>query len=632
MSYFDFSGQMRMLSINNAEMPDKRGISFINRAIVVKNFRSGDKYCLNAQSVCDNALGLNIYFVDETTMDSMSESIRKGHTLGDSEFDYDLPEILFPRKKECCKFESEYPDDYPIDKSPSWANSQEKIDENGMVKKLKSITKCVSKNWDDAVNKNPELKEMLVKTDFLGFYYSKGPINRYKNINAPEIWICYSKIKRECQFQVFEDVDASPEECALFRTVGVILHELGHAVMDDGRNEMTIPYSLYSSVEEPLADKIMLDYLYKVISRHDYRDLKPVYKYNRECVEKHSIKCYSIGSILHKFERTAECGLFLYDAWKDAKWFLYTKRECLEEWQNLDFRDKERCSNLFSNITKRPFGYAKDVCNINPNAIVSNVAIRSIIGLDDVKSQADYIQKHFERILHEDSTAQMLYVASDNKVAVEFYLALSKKYEGVIQFNGKISFEGLSLDSAFFEKNHKSRDIKFIVLTSDAVEKYKASTNIKAVYIGSPQTSLESVSGLLKIDVKRCKTCLISFCYIFYYLSIQHPNYVIQNQGCDLAEELKKNMKRLDFSAKRLGKECLLEVDGQEFINNFSKMQGYLCIEIKAIMKAFIAIYKVYALTEVEIDSEIKSYYDWCDSVITSIGTTAVENHIVCLK
>lgn len=616
---------MRFIQFNHAPMPDQDDLRFIEGTIVVDH-RGGAEETLNANKVCEKAQSINIYFVDEYTMDSVSDTLSKGLVLDESESGCDLPQILFPGTKKGHESDEEnLPQDIP----------QRKIDDEIIASWLRSITYDVNKKWEDAVKNG--LDDRLIRVDCLGLYLPSGPINTQKNIHEPEIWICYPKIERESKDRIFKKIDASEKERVIFRTIGVILHELGHAVMDAGCIE-TAPHSLYTYVEEPLADKIMLDYLDKVRAKSDYRKkVSPIYTFNRECVKAHPDVRYSVGAKLHAIKKTS------WTRWKDAKWNLYSKRIYLEKWIRLigspiDF--EAECESLFNQIVEKSLGYARHPSGTT-SELASKVAMRSLVGVGDFESQVNYILGFFENKRYANLGARVLYIAPNECTAIKQYLKFAEKYEAYIQFGGNVVIEGLSLNADFFNNKFIPKDtpknalppiFKIIVATPDMISNCIKELNFKAVYIGSQKVRLAAAGGILNINANYCDACIFSFTDSFEYIADRCQNYVVASSNYNLQEELKKNIVLLNDSMQKRYNKKTVDVDQQAFITDFSKMNKFLCYEIKGAIKAIVAIYKVYALTEIHVDSEITKYYDWCERVIGSMRAVAVENHIGCLK
>lgn len=166
-------------------------------------------------------------------------------------------------------------------------------------------------------NHEAELEEKIAEYtagfDVLGLYLRNG---FYNGNGSPEIWICYDKIEEApiCQ--------NDPEKIK-YLTLGVLLHELGHAMMDPGY-EATAPQNLCEWVEEALANKIELSCL-KAIS-------DPAVFALNEAFVKGQITNYKLGYDLFSDGLQGE-DHFPWAAWKNSKHFLHCKISELNQWQ-----------------------------------------------------------------------------------------------------------------------------------------------------------------------------------------------------------------------------------------------------------------------------------------------------------
>lgn len=159
------------------------------------------------------------------------------------------------------------------------------------------------------------------KTDRIGLYLHKGVFCKER----PEIWVCYDRIYKDCFLNGYLFREKCEKEVAAI-TLMVVLHELGHAIMD-GSHEV-LPHELYRWVEEPLANYIALKYMSCCCCWP--------FDYHMEAinfVEKQKPP-YNMGLILHaKSSYTAE-EMFNPVLWSNKKSQQKAKTYALENWKN----------------------------------------------------------------------------------------------------------------------------------------------------------------------------------------------------------------------------------------------------------------------------------------------------------
>ncbi len=183
-----------------------------------------------------------------------------------------------------------------------------------------------------------KIAEYKAGFDVLGLYLRNG---FYNGNGSPEIWICYDKI---------EEAPICQDEPENFKclTLGVLLHELGHAMMDPGY-EATAPQNLCEWVEEALANKIELSCL-KAIGNTDASDL------NERFVNGEQIANYKLGFKLFSDGLQGE-DHFPWVAWKNSKHFLHCKISELNQWQaaaSVQSIDILLLRNIYQEIIKVP--------------------------------------------------------------------------------------------------------------------------------------------------------------------------------------------------------------------------------------------------------------------------------------
>lgn len=212
---------------------------------------------------------------------------------------------------------------------------------------LKSLVICFLKELYR--NHKAELEEKIAEYkagfDVLGLYLRNG---FYNGNGSPEIWICYDKIE-----EAIEEAPICPKdpEKIKYLTLGVLLHELGHAMMDPGY-EATAPQNLCDWVEEALANKIELSCL-KAIGNTDASDL------NERFVNEEQIANYKLGFDLFRDGLQGE-DHFPWAAWKDSKHFLHCKISELNQWktaaseQSIDIHLLRKLRKIYQDITKVP--------------------------------------------------------------------------------------------------------------------------------------------------------------------------------------------------------------------------------------------------------------------------------------
>lgn len=210
--------------------------------------------------------------------------------------------------------------------------------------------------------------------DVLGLYLPNG---FYNGNGSPEIWIYYDRIENApiCQHKL---------ENIKYLTLGVLLHELGHAMMDPGY-KATAPKNLCDWVEEALANKIELSCL-NAIGNTDASDL------NKKFVKK-QIANYKLGYDLFSDGLKGK-DLFPWAAWKDSKHFLHCKISELNQWQAAasgQSIDIHLLQKIYQNIIKAPIKYENIINELSKNV---PLALSSITNLRN-KSLHDCLKNHF---------------------------------------------------------------------------------------------------------------------------------------------------------------------------------------------------------------------------------------------
>ena len=201
--------------------------------------------------------------------------------------------------------------------------------------------------------------------DIYGLYLPNG---FYNGNGSPEIWIYYDKIEEELIRQ------HEPENIK-YLTLGVLLHELGHAMMNPGY-KATAPQNLCDWVEEALANKIELSSL-KAIGNED------AFALNKRFV-KEQIANYKLGDDLFSDGLQGE-DHFPWAAWKDSKCYLHRKINKLNQWktaasgQSIDIHLLRKIYQDIIKVPNEPM-FTKVIRNLQkkvPLTIVSTTNVRN---------------------------------------------------------------------------------------------------------------------------------------------------------------------------------------------------------------------------------------------------------------
>ena len=220
----------------------------------------------------------------------------------------------------------------------------------------------LSREWYEEVvkerSKRPE--------DYLGFYVPNNTIGQ----NGPAIWICYSRIRGSGSGNTAENIRN--------KTLTVLIHELGHAIM--AAREMG-NHALNSWVEEPLANLIALRYLESAKTNPgalEIDELDNVFGCARTFVE-HQPQHYAVG--LKLFDAEQQGIRFEWAKWRDRKYCQDQKKNELLAWrryiQGRINLDPKTLNSLYQEIVKP---LQKEQQQVN-NGVINNMGnnLRALI-------------------------------------------------------------------------------------------------------------------------------------------------------------------------------------------------------------------------------------------------------------
>lgn len=279
---------MKYLQDENAAMPSKEDLSFFDKNVELA------ENVLN-YGILEKGNSLPIYFVTKKKMDEINREM--------------IQAKIQDEKKLSAKYE---------EWKKKYAAEYKGLREEGLREIYESHLR-------EAIGEDT--------VDVLGMFIARGKIQS----NGPEIWICYEKIKARY---------SEENECR-YATLKVLIHELGHAVMDAETSGNY--YALNAWVEEALANLISLKYQDAVKSQA--QENTDCFEFSKEFVRK-SVEGYRVG--LDMFEAESQGIVFEWTKWRNSKYFMEAKSEELLEWrhyiENNQKLDPNRLIELYRKI------------------------------------------------------------------------------------------------------------------------------------------------------------------------------------------------------------------------------------------------------------------------------------------
>lgn len=300
---------MNYLKDENAAMPSDEDLRFFDR-----NVESAENV-LN-YGILKKGNSLPIYFVTNTKMDEINREI--------------IQAKIQDEKKLSAKFE-EWKEEN--------AARYEHLREEGREEVFREIYES-------------HLREAIGEetVDALGMFIARGKIQS----NGPEIWICYEKIQARY---------SQENECR-YATLKILIHELGHAVMDAETSGNH--YALNAWVEEALANLISLKYQDAVKSKA--RENTDCFEFSKEFV-RNSVEGYRVG--LDMFEAESQGIVFEWTKWRDSKYFMDAKTEDLLEWRHYIENNQQLDPNCLIELYRKILEFAM-VAGMNYSSFYKN--------------------------------------------------------------------------------------------------------------------------------------------------------------------------------------------------------------------------------------------------------------------
>lgn len=300
---------MNYLKDENAAMPSDEDLRFFDR-----NVESAENV-LN-YGILKKGNSLPIYFVTNTKMDEINREI--------------IQAKIQDEKKLSAKFE-EWKEEN--------AARYEHLREEGREEVFREIYES---HLREAIGEDT--------VDALGMFVARGKIQS----NGPEIWICYEKIQARY---------SQENECR-YATLKILIHELGHAVMDAETSGNH--YALNAWVEEALANLISLKYQDAVKSKA--RENTDCFEFSKEFV-RNSVEGYRVG--LDMFEAESQGIVFEWTKWRDSKYFMDAKTEDLLEWRHYIENNQQLDPNCLIELYRKILEFAM-VAGMNYSSFYKN--------------------------------------------------------------------------------------------------------------------------------------------------------------------------------------------------------------------------------------------------------------------
>ena len=296
---------MNYLKDENAAMPSKEDLGFFDKNVELA------ENVLN-YGILEKGNSLPIYFVTKKKMDEANQEIIQNKILDE--------------KKLSAKYE---------EWKKKYAAEYKGLREEGLREIYESHLR-------EAIGEDT--------VDVLGMFIARGKIQS----NGPEIWICYEKIKARY---------SEENECR-YATLKVLIHELGHAVMDAETSGNY--YALNAWVEEALANLISLKYQDAVKSKA--RENTDCFEFSKEFV-RNSVEGYRVG--LDMFEAESQGIVFEWTKWRDSKYFMDAKTEDLLEWRHYIENNQQLDPNCLIELYRKILEFAM-VAGMNYSSFYKN--------------------------------------------------------------------------------------------------------------------------------------------------------------------------------------------------------------------------------------------------------------------